>query len=322
MARGSSFYQKTLAAPVRLSGIGVHSAAPATVTVNPAESGTGIVFVRTDFADSDGGVAATWQSVTSTELCTVVSTPGGRSVSTIEHLMAALRAYEIDNAIVEVDGPEMPIMDGSAAPFIEAFDNVGIVAQAARRRQVRVLKPVRVEIGDGWGELLPHATTRFEVEIDFPIAVIGRQAIAFDLTPDAFRTEIARARTFGRVQDVEKLWAKGLARGSSLENSVALDGERVLNPEGLRWPDEFVRHKALDAVGDLALSGMPIIGLYRSYKGGHRINAAMVAALFADSSAFEIIEGQGAPRREVARERAAVGLAAGLARPAYSPERT
>ncbi|SHO63071.1 UDP-3-O-[3-hydroxymyristoyl] N-acetylglucosamine deacetylase [Pseudoxanthobacter soli DSM 19599] len=323
MARGTnfqkgSFYQKTLAGQVRLSGIGVHSGAPAEIVLNPAESGTGIVFVRTD-AGTGKGVEATWKSVTSTELCTVVSAADGTSVSTIEHLMAALRAYEIDNVVVEVDGPEMPIMDGSAAPFIEAFESVGIVAQAARRRQVRVLKPVRVAIGDGWGELHPSAETRFEIEIDFPLAIIGRQELSFDLTPEFFRTEIARARTFGRLQDVERLWAKGLARGSSLENSVALDGERVLNPEGLRWSNEFVRHKALDAIGDLALAGMPIVGLYRSYKGGHRINAAIVEALFADETAFEIVEGS-MPRREPVQVHA--GLAVGLARPAYGPERT
>lgn len=310
----NSEFQHTLAGRISLTGVGVHKNAPATVTLNPAEADTGIVFVRTDLAD-EVVMEATWRSVSATELCTVLAGANGATISTIEHLMAALRALEIDNALIEVDGPEMPIMDGSSAPFVEAIRQVGVLSQAARRSFVKVLKPVRVEIGDGWGELSPCATTRFEVEIDFELKPIGRQSIAFDLTPDVFADDFARARTFGRIQDVERLWQMGFALGASLENSVAVAEDRVLNPEGTRWPDEFVRHKALDAVGDLALSGLPIRGLYRSYKGGHRINAAVLQALFSDPTAYEIVPAPTHPRREQGHAEIAVASAA------YGPER-
>jgi UDP-3-O-[3-hydroxymyristoyl] N-acetylglucosamine deacetylase len=223
--------------------------------------------------------------------------------------MAAFSGLEIDNAVVEIDGPEVPIMDGSAGDFVAAIDAAGLVTQARRRRYLKVLKPLRVEQGRSYSELRPASRGfHVDVEIDFEVPTIGRQRQAFEVEPEFFRREIARARTFGFVSDVKKLWQAGFALGSSLENSVALDGEAILNPEGLRYADEFVRHKALDAIGDLAMAGAPIIGAYHSYRPGHTINAMMVSALFADSKAYEIIEG--APRKVYAGGALPVGRVA------------
>ncbi|MFN4011945.1 MAG: UDP-3-O-acyl-N-acetylglucosamine deacetylase [Pannonibacter sp.] len=285
-------FQTTLADQVTLTGVGVHSGKPASVTLLPADAGTGIVFTRCDAQDSARAIPARWDQVTATALCTVIADPARNGVSTVEHLMAALIALGVDNVVVEMDGPEMPIMDGSSAPFVEAIDQVGLKRLDRGRRYLRIKKPVRIDSGSAWCELLPYDGTRFEVTIEFDGALIGRQTFARDLTPDVFRKELSRARTFGQVRDVEKLWAMGFALGSSLENSVAIADDRVLNPEGTRWPDEFVRHKALDAVGDLALAGLPILGIYRSFKGGHKMNHAILEELFtrAPKDSFEIVE--------------------------------
>ena len=285
-------FQTTLADQVTLTGVGVHSGKPASVTLFPADAGTGIVFTRCDTPDTGHAIPARWDQVTATALCTVIADPARNGVSTVEHLMAALVALGVDNVVVEMDGPEMPIMDGSSAPFVEAIDHVGLRRLDRGRRYLRIRKPVRIDAGSAWCELLPYDGTRFEVTIEFDGALIGRQTFARDLTPEVFRKELARARTFGQVKDVEKLWAMGFALGSSLENSVAIAEDRVLNPEGTRWPDEFVRHKALDAVGDLALAGLPILGIYRSFKGGHKMNHAILEELFtrAPKDSFEIVE--------------------------------
>jgi UDP-3-O-[3-hydroxymyristoyl] N-acetylglucosamine deacetylase len=249
-----------------------------------------------------------------TELCTVIGDPADASVSTVEHLLAALSALGVDNCMVEIDGPEVPILDGSSAEFVAAIRKVGIEELAAPRRYLKVLKPVRVEHGRAFSELRPaDKGFRLEVEIDFETGMIGRQKKVIDLDGRVFERDIARARTFGFMRDVERLWKAGFALGASLENTVALDDERVLNPEGLRWSDEFVRHKTLDAIGDLALSGAPIIGTYRSYCGGHKMNVAVLAALFADKTAYEFVEAQ--TRREGARDLR-------VAQPAYAPARS
>jgi len=286
-------YQTTLADRVEISGLGVHSAAPARIVIHPADSDSGIVFLRTGLA---GGrerlIEAKWSNVTQTSLCTVIGDATGASVATIEHLMAALAGLNVDNAMIEIDGPETPIMDGSAAQFVDAIDSIGLVTQARRRRYIKIVKPVRVEQGRSRAELRPASSGfQVDVEIDFDSALIGRQRFALGVDPQKFRREISRARTFGFVSDVKKLWQAGFALGSSLENSVALDGESILNPEGLRYADEFARHKALDAIGDLALAGAPIIGSYVASRPGHTLNRAMLAALFADRNAYEIIEG-------------------------------
>ena len=308
-------FQTTLRSRAILKGAGVHSNALVRLVLHPAEANNGITFLRTGLA---GGreriIDAVWSNVSMTELCTVIGDPADASVSTVEHLLAAFSALGVDNCMVEIDGPEVPILDGSSAEFVAAIRKVGIEELAAPRRYLKVLKPVRVEHGRAFSELRPaDKGFRLEVEIDFETGMIGRQKKVVDLDGRVFERDIARARTFGFMRDVERLWKAGFALGASLENTVALDDERVLNPEGLRWSDEFVRHKTLDAIGDLALSGAPIIGTYRSYCGGHKMNVAVLAALFADKSAYEFVE---APtRREGARDLR-------VAQPAYAPARS
>jgi UDP-3-O-[3-hydroxymyristoyl] N-acetylglucosamine deacetylase len=302
--------QTTIRDRVTIGGFGVHSNVPVSLVLHPADANSGIVFLRTGLP---GGrerlIEAKWSNVSQTELCTVLSDSSGASVSTVEHLLGALAGLNIDNVMIEMDGPEAPIMDGSAAAFVAAIDQVGTIAQSRLRRHLKVLKTVRVERGRGFAELRPaDRGFHLDVEIDFATAAIGRQRRAFDVGPATFRSEIARARTFGFVCDVERLWKMGFALGSSLDNSVALDGGRVLNPEGLRYADEFVRHKALDSVGDLSLAGAPIIGRYRTYMPGHKMNFLALEALFADKSAFEFVEA--APRREFAPARAGAGALA------------
>ena len=237
-------------------------------------------------------------NVTQTSLCTTIGDAAGASISTVEHLLAALSGLRIDNVLVEIDGPETPIMDGSAVDFVRAIDSVGVVQQARSRRYLKIVKPVRVDHEGGFAEFLPaESGFRLDVEIDFKSPAIGRQRRVFDLDPATFRRDIARARTFGFVSDVQALWRAGYALGSSLENSVAIDGDAILNPEGLRYADEFVRHKALDAVGDLSLAGAPIIGLYRTYRPGHKLNAMALEALFEHRSAYEFLEAQSAASR-------------------------
>lgn len=285
-----SAYQKTIGRPLTLSGVGVHGGQPASVTFLPADADTGILFQRSDLKGQASAIRAHVSQIGATDLCTSLG-PKDAKIDTIEHLMAAISSLGIDNLMVEVDGPEMPIMDGTSARFLQAFDEAGVVVQSAKRRFIRVLKPIRVETGNSWGEFLPYEGTRFEVEIDFDIALIGRQKFAADMDAATFRNELSSARTFGFMKDVERLWAAGLALGSSLDNSLVIgDDNTVVNPGGLRFADEFVRHKALDAVGDLALAGLPFIGCFRSYRGGHRLNSETVKALLADETAFEIVE--------------------------------
>ena len=316
MTIGLLGFQTTIAAPVSMTGIGVHSGAPVSITFNPAEAGSGIVFSR-QFRD---GTSVEYRAVSSevgnTDLCTVLGTSPARSIATIEHVMAALYALGVDNVLVEVDGAEMPIMDGSSFPFIDALEQVGIVNLSAKRRYIRVVKAVRIESGASWSEFRPHDGTRFEVEIDFASPLIGRQGWKGELTAPRFKQELSRARTFGFMRDVERLWAAGYALGSSLENSVVIsDDDSVVNVEGLRYTDEFVRHKTLDAVGDLALAGAQFIGCYRSYRGGHKMNANALKSLLSDSSAYEIVE---TPSSKVARVRAVDFVRVGVAEPAPS----
>lgn len=308
--------QTTLRERVEFNGTGVHSGKPVSMTLCPAEANTGILFNITSPRTGDSlDIPANVSAVGATDLCTVLGNPAGIHVATIEHLMAALRALNIDNVIVEVDSFEVPVMDGSSARFVEAIDAVGVTSLPALRCYIRINKPVRVDMGASWGEFVPYAGTRFEVEIDFDSPAIGRQSFKSDLTADVFRRELSRARTFGFMKDVERLWAAGFALGSSLENSVVIgDDHRVINPEGLRHRDEFVRHKALDAVGDLALMGAPFIGCFRSYRGGHKLNALTVKALLADRTAFDFVEAQTSRPRARHADLVAVGA------PAYAAQ--
>jgi len=308
--------QTTLRKRTAIAGVGVHSGLPVTLTLNPADAHSGVVFVRTGIAGQpDRELRATACSVTATELATVLGDETGVFVSTVEHVMAALCGLGVDNCIVEIDGPEAPILDGSAQPFVEAIDRAGIVTLRAPRRYFKVLKPVRVTKGEAFGEFRPcERGFHLDVTIDFEHPLIGRQALRLDVEPEKFRREISRARTFGFMRDVEKLWSAGYALGASLENTLVVTDDRVLNPGGLRYPDEFVRHKVLDAIGDLALAGAPIIGAYRSFRGGHRLNHAVLAALLGDSSAWTVVE-ERAPARPV---RGTVEPALGLALPLAS----
>jgi UDP-3-O-[3-hydroxymyristoyl] N-acetylglucosamine deacetylase len=308
MASGLAGFETTFANPFIIRGVGVHSGADVTATFNPAEAGSGIVFQRCNPNGDVTDLKAVSATVGSTDLCTVLGVHPARSVATVEHVMAALYALGIDNAVIEIDGAEMPVMDGSSAVFIDAIEQAGIKSLHQKRRYIRVIKQVRIDVGASWAEFHPFDGTRFEVEIDFPSPTIGRQSWKGDLNAQTFKTELSRARTFGFMRDVERLWAAGLALGSSLENSVVIgDDHKVINIEGLRYPDEFVRHKTLDAVGDLALAGAPFLGLYRSYRGGHKINALALKALLSDNSTYEIVESAGQRARVAAPELIAVG---------------
>jgi UDP-3-O-[3-hydroxymyristoyl] N-acetylglucosamine deacetylase len=280
-------FQTTLKSRAVLSGVGVHSGKPVSVQFLPADVDTGIIFQLSNGRE----LRALASEVGATDLCTVLGDPANGHVATVEHLMAAVFGLGIDNLVIEIDADEVPILDGSAEGFVDAFEQAGLERQEMKRRYIRVLKPVRVESGSSWAEFRPYGGTRFEVEIDFATPAIGRQLFASDMDADVFRNEIARARTFGFMKDVERLWAAGYALGSSLENSVVIgEDDRIINMEGLRFADEFVRHKTLDAMGDLALAGARFIGCFRSYRGGHRLNAVALRQLLSDPTAFEIVE--------------------------------
>ncbi len=313
----------------------MHSGKPARIVLHPAEANAGIVFLRSDLS-AEPVAPALWSRVVSTELCTSLGldprrAAGGRdTVATVEHAMAALAGLGVDNALIEVDGPEVPVLDGSSAAFVAAIDEAGLATQAAERRFIEILKSVRVERGAAFAELSPADSARgaraaeagltLDVEIAFDHAAIGRQRRALRLDPATFRRELARARTFGFIGDIERLWRAGFALGASLENSIAISEAGVLNPEGLRFRDEFVRHKMLDAVGDLALAGAPIRGHFRSRCGGHALNHAVLQALFADPAAWRFSPAA-APLRGEARADIGAYIAFG-AQPALAPDRS
>lgn len=253
------------------------------MTLRPAAPGTGIVFCR---VDAGADIPALWTHSVNATLCTVLSNGEGIEIKTVEHLMAALVGSGIDNAIIELDGAEVPAMDGSAAPFVALFDRVGTVTQPLPRRAIKVLKPVEVSSGGASAALLPDHGFSMSFEIAFENPLIGSQDMTVAFEPDTFRAELCRARSFGLLDDVERLRAAGLVRGGSLENAVVVSGDRVLNRGGLRYADEFVRHKLLDAYGDLYLAGGPIIGHFRGVRSGHAHTRMLLAALFADRDAW------------------------------------
>lgn len=308
--------QTTLRDHTTLFGVGVHSGLQVTLTIHPADAGTGLRFIRTRI---DGcqhrEIPADSGAVTATEFATVLGDATGPLVSTSEHVLAALSGLGVDNAMVEIDGPEAPIMDGSAAPFVAAIDLVGLQTLNAPRRYIKVVKPVRVAMGDAFGEILPNPRGfRIESEVNFNHALIGRQTLAVDVKPDTFRREIARARTFGFMRDVTTLWNSGYALGASLDNTLVVSDDRILNPEGCRFPDEFVRHKVLDAIGDLALAGGPLLGTYRSVRGGHKLNHAVLCALMSDTNAWSWTE------TETVRPARGHAEVAGRTVPMFGPE--
>lgn len=284
------FRQHTLKNPIYCSGTGLHSGAKVSMSLLPAAPDTGIVFRRADIDGPDAVIPGRFDLVSDTRLCTTLRNDAGVSVSTVEHLMAALAGCGLDNVIVEVEGPELPIMDGSSEPFVFLIDCAGTLAQDAPRRVIRVLKPVSVEDGASKAQIEPWAGSTINIELEFETAVIGRRSMFVDLLEDRFREDLSRARTFGFLHEVEALQAAGLARGGSLDNAVVISGDSVLNEDGLRFEDECVRHKALDCVGDLFLAGAPIIGHFHGERPGHAINNRLLRALFADRSAWELVD--------------------------------
>jgi UDP-3-O-[3-hydroxymyristoyl] N-acetylglucosamine deacetylase len=282
--------QHTLKSAVTVAGVGVHSGASATLTLKPALPNSGIVFIRTDIADKNNIVPAKWDNVVDARLHTVIANKAGVTVSTVEHVLSACAALGLDNAVINIDGPEIPIMDGSARDFVAALDKAGLQRQNAPRRVLRVKKTVSYQEGDKEIYLSPADGQYFGFEIDFASPVIGRQKYTHQMKEEIYRKEIATARTFGFVHEVEQLRKMGLARGASLDNAIGIDGDKVMNPEGLRFPNEFVRHKILDAIGDLYLCGMQIIGHYHGVKAGHAMNNKLLHVLFSQPDAFEIVE--------------------------------
>jgi UDP-3-O-[3-hydroxymyristoyl] N-acetylglucosamine deacetylase len=260
------------------------------MVVHPADADHGIWFRRTDVADLDAMVPARWDVVTPSRLCTVVENADGVSVSTIEHVMAALAGSAIHNALIEIDGPEVPILDGSSLAFVAGFLTAGIEEQDAPIRAVRVLKAVEVRDGDAVARLEPADMLEIDFSIDFADAAIGVQSRVLNMANGAFVRELSDSRTFCRQSDVDAMRANGLALGGTLDNAVVIDGDRVLSPGGLRHADEPVRHKMLDALGDLALAGGPILGRYTGVRAGHALTNRLLRALFADPAAFRLVD--------------------------------
>lgn len=282
--------QKTLKRTIPCRGVGLHSGLQILMTLRPAPIDHGIVFVRTDVPEGAGRVPARFDNVIDTRLCTVLANDDGVRVGTVEHLMAAFAGCEVDNAVVELDGAEVPIMDGSSEPFVFLIDCAGTVEQNAPRRAIEIRKPVTVEMDGKRITLSPADGYAIDFQIDFASKAIGRANLGVALVNGTFRHELAQARTFGFLEEVEHLRALGLARGGSLDNAVVIDGDTVLNEGGLRFPDEFVRHKVLDCVGDLYLAGAPLIGHVDAVKAGHQMNNAVLRALFADPSAYAVVD--------------------------------
>jgi len=286
---GVSEFQHTMAGPAILAGVGIHTGAHVRLSVRPASANSGIVFVRTDIRDRDNRVAVSGEAVTKTQLGTVIENAVGVQVSTIEHLMAAFWAVGVDNAVVELDGPEVPIMDGSSVQFLTLLDRVGLKTQQAERRYIEILEAIEVVDGDKRASLTP--ATSFEVAFELSYertALIGHQRVDLPMDGKTFREELSNCRTFGFIEEVEALRSMGLARGGTLENCIVIDGDRVLNPDGLRRPDEFVRHKALDAIGDLYVLGAPIRGRFEGIYAGHSLNNALVRALLDRPDAWRL----------------------------------
>ncbi|MGE0739877.1 MAG: UDP-3-O-acyl-N-acetylglucosamine deacetylase [Hyphomonadaceae bacterium] len=274
--------QQTIAGPAMCAGIGVHSGAHVRMALSPAPVDTGIVFIRTDVKDADNVVQAHADAVSETRNCTTIRNAAGVEVATIEHLMSACAGLGVDNLVVEIDGPELPILDGSSAQFVQVLLNAGLKPQNAPQRVIRILAPIEVRMGAKSAALLPSNGfdgLDLDVTIRFADPAIGVQRRAVQLTPEHFLADIADARTFGFMSDVEVMRAAGLGRGASMDNTLVVDGGRVVNPEGLRFDDEFVRHKMLDAIGDLAMAGAPIYGRFVADQPGHALNAMLVEAL-------------------------------------------
>lgn len=277
--------QKTLKNQVRCAGIGLHSGAATNMILRPAPANTGIIFRRTD-VHTHNDIPALWHNVVDTKLCTVIGNKAGVTVSTVEHLMSALWATEIDNVIIDIDGPEVPIMDGSAAPFLFLIECAGIKPLETPRRTIRILQPITVTDGDKTASFAPSDEYSIDFHIDFDTAIIGPQSFQFEENTGGYKRDISRARTFGFLRDVDQLRAIGLAKGGSLDNAIVIDNDKIMNKGGLRYNDEFVRHKILDCIGDLYLAGARIQGSVNAVKSGHQLNNALLHALFENDQAW------------------------------------
>ena len=282
--------QRTLADALEFSGFGVHSGAPVTLTLEPAAPDSGYTITRVlEDGRRVGPVPVHFSRVTRTTLCTTIDLGDSVSVATVEHVISALSGMGVDNCHLLLDGTECPIIDGSAWPFVEGIQAVGLMVQPAPRRYIKIMRQVTVRNNEASAALEPYNGRLLDLEIDFDSRVIGRQRMIFDWTPRKYYDDVSRARTFGFVRDAKILRQAGYALGSSMENSITVHEDRILNPGGLRYEDEFVRHKLLDAIGDLALCGLPIYGRFRSYKGGHALNALVLNGLFASEANYEIV---------------------------------
>jgi UDP-3-O-[3-hydroxymyristoyl] N-acetylglucosamine deacetylase len=292
--------QRTLAKAVECSGIGVHSGARVNMRLCPAPADSGITFTRTDLYNGARTIQARWDNVVDTRMCTVIGNDHGGTVGTIEHLMAALHACGIDNAAIEIDAGEVPVMDGSSDSFVFLVEVAGIAEQTVARREIEILAPVLVEHEGKRASLSPSDVSRYSVTIDFNRAPILTQRCDVTLSASSFKNEISRARTFGFFEEVEQMQKAGLGLGGSLDNAIVIKGDAVLNKEGLRYDNEFARHKVLDAIGDLALAGMPIRGHFEGHCCGHMINNRLLRALFAQSDAWRVVDGTDALQQAVA----------------------
>ncbi|WP_235914146.1 UDP-3-O-acyl-N-acetylglucosamine deacetylase [Curvivirga aplysinae] len=281
--------QTTLKNTIHCNGVGLHSGADITLTMKPAAANSGVTFIRTDVEEGKGEIKARYDLVSDTRLCTKITNEYDVSIGTVEHLMAAVAGCGLDNVDIELDGPEVPVMDGSSEPFVFLIECAGLLDQHTARQVVVVKKEVSVKIGDSVASLKPADDYTISLAIDFENKAIGKQEKYISVSAASFKNDISRARTFGSVQDVEMLRQMGLARGASLDNAVGLDGDRVMNEEGLRFDDEFVRHKILDCIGDLSLAGATLMGQFIGYKGGHALNNALLRELFADESNWELV---------------------------------
>jgi UDP-3-O-[3-hydroxymyristoyl] N-acetylglucosamine deacetylase len=282
--------QKTVKHSVSCFGIGIHSGKPASLTIHPAPENSGIVFVRTDIKDQPNRIKAKYDSVSKTMLGTTISNKSGVEISIIEHLMAALWGCKIDNALIELDGPEIPIMDGSSESFVFMAECAGVKTQNATREYIEITKKIRIEDNDSFIELLPSEDFSVETTIDFKDSIISKQTYSFSEKNSSFKYSLSRARTFGHQEDAEFLKKQGLAQGASMENAVVIKDNKIMNKDGLRYKDEFVRHKLLDLIGDLYLAGAPIKGLIKSHKPGHKINNKALHVLFSDPSSYKFIK--------------------------------
>ena len=284
----TNIYQQTLLEPLEINGVGLHSGVNVKIKLIPAETDYGVKFVRTDLKQNNI-IHAIWSNVTNTQLSTTISNNFGANVSTVEHLMSALSGLHIDNLRIEIDGPEVPIMDGSSKNFVELIDKNSLKIQNKKRKIIKIKKKIKVKKDDSSIELVPNKHFSIDFQIDFPSPLISKQSCQLQLVNGNYKTDIASARTFGFEKDVDKLRSIGLALGGSLNNAVVVGENKILNNEGLRFKDEFVRHKILDSIGDLYLAGAPIQGYFSGNKSGHYLNNLLLKTLFSNSKNYEYI---------------------------------